>query len=251
MVAKFVATLFAFFTLSYASTVARTINEISFDGATPSPSPAGKKIASIIPLSRQEMTDLALDSANTGFGRVTRVGISVTKGASAVLKFDLQVNAVDAETIDRADERILETLSASERSKFMELKENFDGSLNLPIIQILGLDLREGFTSEQIIEKGENRENFEATATAVTEILESVSDTVIRINGTLTATGISNVPTVAFAFVELSRVRFTDGSSQLVVSNRDDSAMAGTGNGSPLDTSDQNIDVICSSGFFC
>ena len=251
MVVKFVASLFAFFTLSYASTVARTINEISFDGATPSPSPAGKKIASIIPLSRQEITDLAVESANTGIGRVTRFGLSVTKGASAELRFDVRVNAVDAETIDRADERILETLSASERTEFMELKENFDRSLNLPILQILGLDLREGITAEQIAEAAASVENFEMKASAVTEILESVSDTRIRINGTLTATGLSNVPTVAFAFIELSEVQFTDGSSQLVVSNRDDSAIAATRNGSPVDTSDQNIDVICTSGFFC
>ena len=249
MATKFVAFLFAFFALSYASAVVRNINVIPLEAASPSPAP--KKITNIIPLSRQEITELAVNSSETGFGRITRVGVSVTIGGSAKLDFDITVNAIDARTLDIASESITEVLTASERSEFLEVKENFDGGLAVPLFGLLGLDLSERITREQIEEASMSVENFETKSTVVNEILESVSDTRIRVNGTLTAEGVSNIPTVAFAFINLAEIQFTDGSSQLVVSTRDEDAVAAGRRGQPVDTSDQDIDVVCVSGFFC
>ena len=251
MATKFVAFLFAFFALSYASSVVRNINVIPLEAASPRQGPQAKKIANITRLSRQDVTQMAVDSSQNGFARITRVGINVIRGAEAELDFDITVNAVDARTLDRASESFVETLSEFDRSRFLELQENFDGGLRIPIFVLLGLDLSKTFTAEQIEEVSQNIEHIETDFSLLSEILESVSDTRTRINGSLTATGVSNIPTVAFAFINVAKIQFTDESSQLVVSTRDEDAIAAGRRGEPVDSSDQDIDVVCVSGFFC
>lgn len=257
MISKSFALLFAFFSVAYAAPTVREINVLSIAGEvspapTVSPLPASRRITKIAELSRQEMTNMSISSTESGFGRITQVGISVTRGATATASYDITVTAVDAETLDRNDESFVETLTEEQRAEFLELKESFDGGLNVPVLEAVGADLsQESLSREEILEASGSEENFERRSNALSQILESVSDTTIRINGTLTATGLSDVPTVAFAFIRLARIEFDDGSSQLVVSNRNDDIIAADGDGVPVGTSDRNADVVCNSGFFC
>lgn len=200
--------------------------EVSKVSPSPSPSPAIKKIVSIEELSRQEMTELVVESNSVGFSRIGEAGVSVTRGASATAQFDITVTAVDAERLDRQDEIFQEALSASERTAFLELKANFDGGLSIPFLEFFGIDLDKTVTAEEIETLAESEENFASKSQAISEIFESVVDTQIRINGTLTATGVSRIPTVAVAFVRLARVLFDDGSSQIVVSDRNEDVLA-------------------------
>lgn len=256
---KFLVCMFVLFATTFAANTRRTIEVLPVDqsGFEPAPSPKAKhgKIIAItdelIPITRQEESEFALESSESGFGRVTRVGISVTRGASALLNFDITVTAVDAETIDRNDASFVETLSSSERVEYASLKEDFRGGLNIPLLSWIGANLETRVTREDLVSAAELQTNYDAKSQAVSELLESAADTRIRINGTLRAEGISFRPTTAFAFIQLARVEFEDGSSQLVVSNDPQDVVAADRQGNEVDSSEQEVDVSCAAGFFC
>ncbi|CDF32932.1 unnamed protein product [Chondrus crispus] len=138
----------------------------------------------------------------------------------------------------------VETLTAEERVQFEELVSNFDGSLKLPIFELLGLNFAESISTEQIAEAAESIENFETKTTAIEEILESVVDSEIRITGTLSATGQSNIPTVAFAFIEVTDVSFDDGSNLLVVSNNPNDVVAADIDGAVQPSEVERLNVL-------
>ncbi|CDF32928.1 unnamed protein product [Chondrus crispus] len=119
------------------------------------------------------------------------------------------------------------------------------------MIEFTGADILEDLSKEELVEKRESSEEFRKREQALTSILETVADTRIRINGTLTATGVSQIPTVAFAFVRLARIEFEDGSTQLVVSNKNEDIIAADEDGDAVGTSDQESDILCVSGFIC
>lgn len=257
---KSIACLVTLFAASFASSVSRNIDVLPVDssGFVPVPSPKanrGKIIAitdELLPVSRMEDSEFAFESSESGFGRITRVGISVNRGASAVANFDITVTAIDADTLDRNDESFVETLTNEEREEYVQLKERFNGGLSIPMFRLLGADLNERVTRNDLESAAEiSQGDLESKSQALSEILESAVDTRIRINGTLTATGISFRRTTAFVFVKLARVVFEDGSSQVVVSTDPNDVVAADLDGNPVDSSDQTVDVICSSGFFC
>ncbi|CDF40688.1 unnamed protein product [Chondrus crispus] len=228
--AKFIACLALFFSAALAGAAPRRIVNV---------------VKNLVPITRQsETSEFAVTETTTGFGRITRVGVSVVRGANATLNFDVTVTAIDAETINSMSSSFVETLTAEERVQFEELVSNFDGSLNLPIFELLGLNFAESISTEQIAEAARSIENFETKSSAVEEILESVVDSRIRITGTLSATGQSNIPTVAFAFIELSTVTFDDGSDLVVVSSNPSDVVAADSEGAVQPSEVERINIL-------
>ena len=227
---KFIACLALFFSVALAGAAPRRIVKV---------------VKSFVPVTRQsETSEFAVTETTNGFGRITRVGISVVRGASATLDFDVRVTAVDAETLNSRSSSFVETLTAEERLQFEELVSNFEGSLNLPFFELLGLNFAESISAEQIAEAAESVENFETKSSAVEEILESFIDTRIRITGSLSAVGQSSIPTVAFAFIELNNVIFDNGSNLLVVSNNPSDLVAADSDGAVLPSEDQRLNIL-------
>lgn len=198
-----------------------------------------------VPISvRAEESSFFIEESNAGFGRITRTGLSVTKGASGILDFDITVKAIDAERLSSMDASFESTLTAAERSEYNSLKRSFKGGLKIPFLNYIGANLDEKVTREKLEDRAESITDYASKASAAEEILDSVVDTRIRITGTLEATGVSFIPTVAFAFIRLARVKFEDGSSQFVVSNDANDLTAASRGGDELPSKGKKLNIL-------
>lgn len=198
-----------------------------------------------VPVSiRSESSSFYIEESNAGFGRITRTGLSVTKGASGILDFDITVKAIDSERLSSLDKEFESTLTKQELSKYSTLKSNFHGGLNVPFLNYLGANLNEKVDRTKIESAATDIVNYSDKVSAAEKILDSVVDTRIRITGTLEATGQSFIPTVAFAFIKLARVNFEDGSSQFVVSNDPNDLTAASKGGDEIPSKKKKLNIL-------
>lgn len=193
---------------------------------------------------QSESSEFYLDESSAGFGRLTRTGISVTRGASAVLNFDITVKAIDAERLHSRDAKFVETLSTEERVQYESFKSEFRGGLNIPFLRLFGANFNKKVTREDLDRAASTLTNYAAKSSVAEEILESAVDTMIRITGTLEAEGVSFRPTVAFAFIRLARATFEDGSSQYVVSNDPNDLAAATRGGDEVPNEGKKLNIL-------
>lgn len=254
---KFLVCLFALFTATLAAHAVRTLDiDNGFVAEEPSPAPKGK-IVSIdeefvpVTVSREEVSDFTQYSSESGVGRITRTGISVTRGAYATLYFDITVRAIDAETLQRNDKEFEETLTSDEKAVYRSRKAAWKKGLDIPLYKWIGANFDKKVTAESFTEEARTQENYLAKVKAASQLLENSASTKIRISGSLKAKGISFRPTVAFAFIKLARVTFEDGSTQFVVSNNPEDVVAGTSDGDELPVDEPVVDVACDAGFYC
>lgn len=255
---KSLVCLFVLFTATLAATTQRTIEVISTEeSGFVSEEPKLAKIVDIVEeflpvsLDRQEFSDFSEYTSESGHGRITKVGLSVTRGASAMMYFDIVVRAVDAETLNTHDEKFVETLTTEERVEYNSRKSTWKGGLNIPLYSFIGADFSKKVTKESFEIEESSQINYVAKAKAASELLESVSTTRIRISGSLKAKGISFRPTVAFAFIKLAKVKFDDGTTQYIASNDSADVIAATQDGTVLPSEDTEVDITCDAGFYC
>lgn len=248
------------FSVAFSAITQRSLDVIDTEdsGFVAEPT-TGKKIVEIVEdflpvaLDRvgEETSEYTAYTSESGFGRITKAGIRVTKGASAHMYYDIVVRAVDAETLNTHDQKFTETLTTEEWAAYNAKKSVWKGTLDVPLFSWIGADFSKKVTKESFEAASSTTVNYEAKAKAASELLESVSTTKIRISGSLKATGISFRPTEAFVFIKLAKVKFDDGSNQYIVSNHADDVVAGTGGGDELPTESPDLDITCEAGFYC
>lgn len=204
--AKFIFCPSVLFTATFDITTQRTIEVLPAEesGFVPVPNASRGKIVKIVDefpsvtLDRQEFSDFIADSSEAGFGRITRVGASGTRGASAEMKFDITMNASDAERLDSHDSSFTETLSTEEIMEYKSFKSDYNG-LNIPLFRWIGANFNNRITREELDFEASTQTKHAAKAQAASELLESAVDTRIGIHNSLKATCVSFRPTVAFA----------------------------------------------------
>lgn len=197
-----------------------------------------------VTLFRQEDAEFAVNSSQAGFGRLTEVGVRVTKGASARLLFDITIDAVSADKLDRSDSSFVSTLSESEKETYRASKTTYGGGLNVRMFGFLGINLGARTTRESMERSRDSQSNYDVKTEALREILEDVTSSKVRIQGELLATGISFIPTTASAFIKSARVTLNDGSTLTVVSTSPDDVVAADTNGNVLPDDDKTINVF-------
>lgn len=230
---KFIACLALFFTAVFAS-------------AYPYPLEVIDVVEDFIPITliRQDDETFAMNSSESGFGKLTTVGISVTIGASAVLNFNVTVNAVSAERLDRSDSSFVATLDESEKQSYSRTKSTFRGGLRIPFLSFLGAKLDASVTREDMESSRGMQANYDIKSKAARDILEEVVESQVNINGKLTATGIDRIPTIATAFIKVARVTLVDRRRLTVVSNNDDDLVAAGSDNKPLPSDGKELNVV-------
>lgn len=196
-----------------------------------------------VSLFRQESAEFAINSSRTSHGLLTAVGIDVNRGASAKLIFDITVNGVSAQRLDRSDSSFVAALSESERESYSRSKTSYGGGLKIPLFSFIGINLDARTTRETMERSRDSQANYDIKTEAAREILEDVINSMVRIQGELTATGVSFIPTTARAFVKIARVTLNDGSRLNVVSGNPDDFVAADEDGDVLPDSDKKINV--------
>ena len=215
----------------------------------PVPKVSGRQVSSFTPTSLED-GQCGLRSYESGFGRLTRVGLSVAMGTSAVLPFEVTINAIDAPRIDNNDELFDAVLTPVERTEYQALKEVYDGGLRIPMFQLIGIDLSMNRVFPSPVVDPPVIANLEDKMTAISQILTDLADTRILLRGSLTATGVSRGQTVVFAFTPIVQIRCEVG-SVLIVPSTGESLTAASRGGNIVDSSDNMLEIACTSGSFC
>lgn len=193
---------------------------------------------------RQDAENYAMVSSESGYGRLTEVGVTVNKGASARLRFDVRVNGISAEKLQSKDTSFESSLSATEQAAYRESRKQFNGGLHISMFQALGLDLNKRVTRETLDIARSMDVNYDEKSLVVRKILEDVVESKVRITGELLATGVDRIPTVATARVKVARISLVDGSRLTVVSNSKDDLVALDSDNDPLPADEKEYEVF-------
>lgn len=256
-----ITALFAFLCAATALTVdvpGFKVSNLKIQKVEAHPQEAGD-IVDLNALSRQdavstssttEDAQFSVEKYQTGFTRVVSTGIVVTKGASGILNFKIKARGVDAETISKADKSFQEVLENTSNSKLIQeyknLKKAFKGSLNIPIYEFLGFNFLKNFNLQDAKETAESFDTttYNALSSEALKILESFVETDVEISGTLTAYGVSFIPTVAEAFLRFSRVEFGENQSTNVFSTSTDDLLAANTRGNVIPSDNKDIVIL-------
>lgn len=193
---------------------------------------------------QSEDVEFAVNSTESGYAQVTSVGLTVTAGTSATLDFRIRVRAIDAQTLENSDSLFMGTLSESEREEYEQTKTSYNGGLGLSLGGFLGINLG-GKTEKIDMERAAERDgDYNLKSAAAREMFESVVETDLEINGTLTATGTSQIPSTVFAFIKLAKVELLDGSTKTVVTSTGDELVAATETGQVVPSEGGQIEIL-------
>lgn len=215
------------------------------------PKPHGRKTKivdnTLVITNRQgEDVEFAVNSTESGFARVTSVGLTVQRGTSATLDFNIRARAVDAARLERVDSSFVGTLSESEREEFEQTKTTYNGGLDVSFAGFLGINL--GGKTERIDmeREAESQGDYNLKSAAAREIFESTVETDIEVSGTLTATGVSFIPTTVFAFIKVAKVQLQDGRTLTVVTSDGNELVTADegGDTDAVDSDEGDIDIV-------
>ncbi|CDF35479.1 unnamed protein product [Chondrus crispus] len=186
----------------------------------------------------------ALNNSVVGYGRLTDVGISVNRGASARLRFNVEVNAISAERLENSDSTFESSLNEEERQSYRSRKSSYSGGLGVSFLGVLGANINKRVTKESMEFARSLDVNYDQKSTLARKILEDVVESRVRITGELLATGVDLIPTVATARVRTARITLADNSRLSVVSSTADDLVALDSNNDPLPVSDKEYEVF-------
>lgn len=188
--------------------------------------------------------EFPIDSSFCAYARITRVGISVNKGGKATMRYDLRVRAIDASVLAEADGEFIRLLSVSEQQTYARLKASYNGGVNIPFLEFLGIDISKPIVPADVVSQQDNLLDFAAKAAAVSRILVSASEQNIRIKGKLKAKGVSCVQTTVFAFIKFAELTLSDGTNRTIMTSARDEVEAATRNGDVVLPSKGKLQII-------
>lgn len=243
--------------LCFASTVPkRSIPLVSC--GKPSPfycPPEPNRIVSItpgilkVPVNRQttarEDTDFAVQSTSSGYGRVTRVGVSVQRGTTSTMKYEIRLTAISSQVLSTLDATFRETLNESELEDYEDLFAGYEGGLNVPFLEFMGIHLSGTTDIESQRVLSQVLSDFDSKSLVVQNVLETTSEEKLEVRGMLEATGTSLRPVEGFAFIRTATINFHDGTSKTVVTTDPNETEAATINGRRVFPSkNRSLDVV-------
>jgi len=199
---------------------------------------------SVTLLQGDEKTVYAVEQSESGYASLGSAGITVQKGTSGTLHFEITMQGIDARTIASDDSKFQSTLTESEKYKYDEVKQNYNGGLNVPFLSWIGINLGASVSKDDINSAASKNTDYNQQAQAVKDTLNTLMQTKLTVRGKLSATGISMIPVTATAFVKIAQVKMADGSTMNVVSSSGKDVTAADGDGVPLPTDDVTINVL-------
>lgn len=203
-----------------------------------------------IPVDRQFIptdVEFAVNSTESGFGRVSRVGVSVQLGITATLNYDINVTAISSRTLSTLDAEFERSLNETEREQYEAAKRSYNGGLRVPFLRFVGINLGASSSRETMTRASERLSEYNTKSRIVRDVLETTQEERLNINGEIRATGVSFIPTQGFAFIQVATIEFNDGSTKLAVTADPSETSAATIDGAtelPANDDDKDLNVI-------
>lgn len=205
------------------SETSKTMDPTSTPSASPTPMPS--------PVDEGEFV---IRESTVGYFRLGATGISVTLGASALLKFDITVSAVHASLLASNDAPFKETLVDNELDEYDQLVKDYEGSLNIPFLEFLGANLATNVTREDMEGACLKLKNCDDKTQVARKILNNQPRTTVRLTGEITAIGDTRIPRTYFAFVKVAQVTLSNGTVTIIVSTNPGDIAVATAEGTLL-----------------
>lgn len=193
--------------------------------------------------SNEEEKTVVLSNHDPFFGPIGQGLITVHAGFKASFRFDYRINGVTSRYLADSDQIYRAALNDREQYLYDLSKRLYDGGLDIPFLNELGLNLNKSRSESKIQKAITNVKNYSVKAIAARRIMESFRGGRLRINGSISAVGVSTVPSRASVYVKVSRVTLIDETVLHVVSTNAKDIIAGDGfnNVLPIESIDAEI----------
>ncbi len=165
-----------------------------------------------------ESGDYKSATITNGYGMVAKAGVAVTRGATATIQVDITVDCVSTQDFKTwFDER----KSNFSNEQWHKLEENYaaGGFLGGVLLGCFGFLFGGGTYNHY---KNEHKKQVTASDTKQDGFMKSlhmVTNSKVKVSGSVTAVGQSLIPTTAAVFVETTQVDFQDGKSLTVINS--------------------------------
>lgn len=169
-----------------------------------------------------------------GYARIGVAGISVTKGASARLAFDFTISSLQASLLASKDAPFKETLVEEELMTYDRLVKDYEGSLNIPFLEILGANLATNVTRGDMKKACSRLTKCEEKTQVAKDILNNQPKARVRLTGDIMAKGDSHIPRTYFPFIKIAQVTLSNGNDTIIVSTNPKDVAVATADGSVL-----------------
>lgn len=188
---------------------------------------SAKAVESNQPALTSEQTDTSLEDYSSfkitnGYGAVGKTGISLTKGATADIDVNVKVTCISQDDLVEFIENNKNSFTAEQYSQITQSAAYQNGYSAATLLNgILGLkfDANNAWGAYTNV----NAKQVNTSDKQNQQLVKSLHDLTqhsYELKGKLTAVGQSYIPTVAYCFVEVSRVQFQDGNILKVVNTK-------------------------------
>lgn len=181
-----------------------------------------------------------------GYGETTGAIVEVEEGTSAVCNFDMTITAYAEEDFTSVETSLTQNMSDSEREEYHRVVAQAGGGFG-GILGWFGFRAGGSYTNESITQARNRDSKYDEHSQLVANHMRNVHTSRIRIWGTLTATGVSMLPTRVRAWIQVATITFYDGSTRTVVrtsaANPPNAVAATPGDGTTVNTSGVQLNV--------
>lgn len=169
----------------------------------------------------------ALPSYQVGFGRIVKGGVLVQLGTEASTSFHIHAKAVDSHTLAEADQDVKAVLNVKRafkvKKQLKKLKNNYDGGLSIPFLNLLGFDLDKELNLTRVELRSKNLINtlglqtFNKLNKVANETVRKFANTEVVMKGNVDFVGESFSPEVLMAYIKLAKINYLDGTTVTVL----------------------------------
>lgn len=145
-------------------------------------------------------------SSVSGYAQISSVGISVQIGVSASLRFSITIPAVLASDLDKSDFSFRTRISSDDFPRYRQLKDEYEGGLNVPFLELMGANLKANVTIDDLEERRDDVKNYQLLAFWAREVLRNATVKDVRIEGEIMATGTGFIPETFFPFIKIAQL---------------------------------------------
>lgn len=205
-----------------------------------------QKSLSVPAINKNTLEDYSSFKVTNGYGVVGKAGVVLTKGASADINVNLSVTCVTADDLAEFVSNNKKSFTTEQYNQITQNVKNSKGQSAATLLKgILGLKFGNNATNAWGTYNNANGTQVNASDDENKEFLKSLHDLTqhtYQLNGRITAVGLSRTPTIAYCFIEVSRIQFQDGTTLKVVnttanvgdSTGSTSNISGASNNGPL-----------------
>lgn len=187
--------------------------------------------------------DYSSFNITNGYGVIAKGGVALTKGATADINVNLKVTCVTEDELTKFIEKKKNSFTTEQYNQINENVVRGKGHANASVLKgMLGLKFgNNGWSTynnakdKQVTTASDEDKDF-------LKSLHDLTQQTYQVTGRITAVGQSRVPTIAYCFIEISRIQFQDGTMLKVVNtttsvgdaNGSTSNISGASNNQPL-----------------